>query len=100
MALMEIEMAGYAVYEIWDTTASVPGGSIVSRHKTREEADAEASRLESLEVARQARPQMSAATARKAAIEEYGASAHPATVHQVVLDMTYRGRRAYRVQPS
>lgn len=63
---------GYSVYEIWAVGASVPGGSVVSRHETREAAEAAKAECEQAEALRQRQPRMSMREARAAVKASYG----------------------------
>lgn len=64
--------ARYVVRCIWDTTVSVPGGHIESRHGTLAEAEAAKARLDAIEADRRANPRITKTEARRAAVEQYG----------------------------
>lgn len=68
-------LAGLIVYEIWDASASVPGGSILSRHETEAEAIAAMAAAEAREAERQSQPKQTLAAAKahvRAHYQDYG----------------------------
>jgi hypothetical protein len=87
---------------IWDTTASVPGGYIESRHSTREEAEAAKATLDRIEAARRANPRMSRAEARRVAVEHYGepdGNQHSqGVIAETVRRLTHRRDTQYAVE--
>lgn len=86
----------FAVYCTWDTTASVPGGAILSLHRTREGAEKAQAVAVATEKARQDKPGITKAKAIAIVTEAYGY--YYPHMYDAVLSVMHRAQHAYEVQ--